>query len=79
MHCIGLVDEGLCKAIEDMICEQSYRETAASVSELTGQIITHQAVWDIVQQSQHNKRCLREKGDFTLFCRATSQQFVVLL
>ena len=50
-RCIGLVDEDLCKTIEEMICERSYRETAKSVSELTGQIITHQAVWNIVQQA----------------------------
>lgn len=50
-RCVGLFDEGLCKTIEEMICEQSYRETARSVSELTGQYVSHQAVWDIVQQA----------------------------
>ena len=51
MRCIGLFDEGLCRIIEDMICKQSYRETAKSVSELTGQVISAQRVWDIVQKA----------------------------
>ena len=50
-RCIGLVDEELCKAIERMICNQSYRETAESISKTTAQTITHQAVWNIVQKA----------------------------
>ena len=49
-RCIGLVDEDLCKTIEKMICNQSYRETAESISSTTAQNITHQAVWNIVQK-----------------------------
>lgn len=50
-RCIGLVDEDLCKTIEKMICNQSYRETAESISSTTAQNITHQAVWNIVQKA----------------------------
>lgn len=46
---VGLYDEVICKSIEDMICNQSFRETAKSISENTGLDITHQAVWNIVQ------------------------------
>ena len=53
-RCIGLVDEELCKTIEKMICNQSYRETAESISSTTAQRITHQAVWNIVQQAGKN-------------------------
>lgn len=47
---IGLFDETVCKRIEEMICNQSFRETANSISENTGLHITHQAVWNIVQE-----------------------------
>lgn len=47
---IGLYDKTICNNIEEMICNQSYREVAHSISETTGLDITHQAVWNIVQQ-----------------------------
>lgn len=47
---VGLCDDVICRNIEEMICNQSYRETAHSLSENTGLDITHQAVWDIVQK-----------------------------
>ena len=47
---IGLFDETICKRIEEMICNQSFRETARSISENTGLNITHQSVWNIVQE-----------------------------
>lgn len=46
---IFLLDETICGNIEEMICNQSFRETARSISETTGLDITHQAVWNIVQ------------------------------
>lgn len=48
-HSTGLYDETICGNIEEMICNQSFRETARSISETTGLDITHQAVWNIVQ------------------------------
>ena len=47
---VGLYDEVICRNIEEMICNQSFRETARSISENTGLDMTHQAVWNIVQQ-----------------------------
>jgi len=47
---VGLYDETICNNIEEMICNQSFRETARSISETTGLDITHQAVWNIVQE-----------------------------
>lgn len=46
---VGLYDETICNNIEEMICNQSFRETARSISETTGLDITYQAVWNIVQ------------------------------
>lgn len=48
-HSTGLYDETICGNIEEMICNQSFWETARSISETTGLDITHQAVWNIVQ------------------------------
>jgi len=47
---IGLFDEVICNSVEEMICNQSFRETARTISENTGLDITHQAVWNIVQK-----------------------------
>ena len=47
---VGLYDEVICRNIEEMVCNQSFRETARSISENTGLDMTHQAVWNIVQQ-----------------------------
>ncbi len=47
---IGLFDETICKRIEEMICYQSFRGTASSISENTGLHITPQTVWNIVQE-----------------------------
>ena len=47
---VGLYDEVICSNIEEMICNQSFRETAKSISENTGLDMTHQAIWNIVQK-----------------------------
>lgn len=46
---VGLYDEVICRNIEEMICNQSFRETARSISENTGLDISCQAVWNIVK------------------------------
>lgn len=46
---VGLYDEVICRNIEEMICNQSFRETAKSISENTGLDISGQAVWNIVK------------------------------
>jgi hypothetical protein len=50
-HSVGLYDEEICKSIEKMICNQSFRETSESISKTTGLDISHQEVWNIVQKS----------------------------
>ena len=58
---VGLYDEVICRNIEEMICNQSFRETARSISENTGLDMTHQAVWNIVQQALWKSRyCMRK-------------------
>lgn len=64
---IGLFDETICKHIEEMICNQSFRETAKSISENTGLNITHQSVWNIVQELgsseiENSKKTTSKKG-----------------
>lgn len=50
MNKIGLVNEEVTELIEKQICTQSYRETAKSISEATGLEISHQGIWNIVQE-----------------------------
>lgn len=64
---IGLFDEAMCKRIEEMICNQSFRETASSISENTGLHITPQTVWNIVQEMgraeiENSKKTPQNKG-----------------
>ena len=48
--CIGFVSSNLAEKIADNICECSYAQTAKSISDLTGQSISHQGVWNVVQK-----------------------------
>lgn len=47
---IGTVSANLLELIADRICEKSYRQTARDIEIITGQSISHQAIWDIVQK-----------------------------
>ena len=47
---IGTVSSNLLEVIADRICEKTYRQTAKDIEVITGQSISHQAVWDIVQK-----------------------------
>ena len=66
---IGLIDEDVVALIEELICTMSYRETAKCISRLTGISISHQGVWNIVQEAgrrrlEHNEELTRlnQKG-----------------
>ena len=48
--CIGFVSSNLAEKIADNICECSYEQTAKNISDLTGQSISHQGVWNVVQK-----------------------------
>lgn len=47
---IGFVSANLVERIADNICETSYEETAKNISSLTGQSISRQGVWNVVQK-----------------------------
>ena len=46
---IGNISEGVCQLLGKAICESSYRATARQISEQTGQTISAQGAWNIVQ------------------------------
>ena len=48
--CVGFVSSNLAEKIADNICECSYAQTAKNISDLTGQTISHQGVWNVVQR-----------------------------
>ena len=48
--CVGFVSSNLAEKIADNICECSYSQTAKNISDLTGQSISHQGVWNVVQK-----------------------------
>lgn len=47
---IGFISANLVERIADNICETSYGQTAKNISSLTGQSISHQGVWNVVQK-----------------------------
>ena len=47
---IGFISANLVERIADNICETSYGQTAKNISSLTGQSISHQGVWNVVQR-----------------------------
>lgn len=46
----GLMSGNLSEIVTYAACENSYRGAARSVSEMTGQTISHQAAWNVVQE-----------------------------
>lgn len=48
--CVGFVSSNLAEKIADNICECSYAQTAKNITDLTGQSISHQGVWNVVQR-----------------------------
>ncbi len=66
---IGFVSSNLAEKIADNICVSSYASTAKNISELTGQRISHQGVWNVVQglgqkiEQQENRYMELNKND----------------
>ena len=60
---IGMIDEDVVSLIEDQICVMSYRETAKCISKLTGMSMSHQAVWNVVQEA--GKRRIQKNEELT--------------
>ena len=46
----GFFSEAFLERVGDAVCELPYRKAAAELSELTGQPISHGAVWNVTQQ-----------------------------
>ena len=46
---IGQMSGNLTEMVTNAACKSTYREAARSVSEMTGQSISHQAAWNVVQ------------------------------
>ena len=66
--CVGFVSSNLAGKIADNICECSYAQTAKNISELTGQSISHQGVWNVVQKlgrkvEEQENRCIELNKD----------------
>ena len=49
VNCHGQLSELLCDQIVQASCASPYREAARSVSEMTGQMISHTTAWSVVQ------------------------------
>ena len=47
---VGLVSDDMCRIASKAVCENTYRGAAKLISECTGLCISHQGVWNIVQQ-----------------------------
>lgn len=62
LETIGLVSPNLVEKILEHSCEMSFREVSQAVSDFTGQTISHQGVWNIVQgvgeKQAEAERCL---------------------
>ena len=50
IDCIGLVSKELCGIAAKAVCETTYRGAAKLISEATGQSISAQGVWNIIQK-----------------------------
>ena len=61
MNCMGKVSESVCRLISSSICESTFRSTSRQVTDLTGLDISHQAVWNIVQQIGESQEKLAER------------------
>jgi len=64
-HSVGLYDDKICGNIKEMICNQTFREVAHSISETTGLEITQQAVWSIVQKLGEQEIALSTSPDMS--------------
>ena len=59
---IGNISEWMCQLIGATICESSYRATARQISEQTGQQISAQGAWNVVQALGEMKEAQTERN-----------------
>jgi hypothetical protein len=50
LETIGFMSPNLVEKVAENACEVSYRKAAGNVTEMTGQSISHTAVWNVVQE-----------------------------
>lgn len=53
---IGTISSNLAEKIIELSCHKAYRQVAETITELTNQTISHQAVWDIIQTVGQRQR-----------------------
>jgi hypothetical protein len=53
---IGLISPNLAEKILEHSCEMSYREVSDAVSNFTNQTISHQGVWNVVQDAGEKQK-----------------------
>ena len=59
---IGNISAGVCKLIANSICESSYRAAAKQISDQTGECISVQGAWNIVQAIGEKLRSQSERN-----------------
>ena len=59
---IGNMSAGICQQIASSICESSFRATARQISEQTGQRISAQGAWNLVQEMGKKIRSQSERN-----------------
>lgn len=59
---IGKCSPGLCKLVASSVCESTYRAAARQVTELSGQPISAQGAWNIVQEIGRRQRERTERN-----------------
>ena len=59
---IGNVSENVCQLVANTICECSYRATARQISEQTGQSISAQGAWNLVQEMGEKQEAKAERN-----------------
>lgn len=59
---IGIVSECVCELVANSICENTYRATARQISEQTGQSISAQGAWNLVQEMGEKQEAKAERN-----------------
>ena len=59
---VGNVSPGLCKLVASSVCESTYRAAARQVSELSGQPLSAQGAWNVVQELGRRQRKRTERN-----------------
>lgn len=61
IHKIGQISAKVCQMAAQAVCEGSYRSAAQMLSSATGEHITHQGVWNIIQKLGEGQQEITER------------------